>query len=67
VATAAASLARRGLRKEDISIAGDELVSARANLAALDVRLRKAELIAPASGVVEVVGLRPGTQRAARS
>jgi HlyD family secretion protein len=59
-AEAAASLARKGSRTEDISIARDELASAQANRDALDVRMREAELAAPANGVIEVVGLRPG-------
>ena len=59
-AEAAALLARNGSRNEDISIARNQLASAEANLAAFDVKLREAELTAPANGVIEVVGVRPG-------
>jgi len=59
-AEAAAELARRGFRKEDIEAARGRLSAAKGRVAELDARLREAELAAPADAVVEVVSVRPG-------
>lgn len=54
-AEAAAVLARKGFRGEDIDAARGRLKEAQGKLAELDARLREAELTAPADAVVEVV------------
>jgi len=59
-AEAAAELARKGFRKEDIESARGRLAEAQGRVAELDARLREAELKAPADAVVEVVSVRPG-------
>ncbi|MBS1803780.1 MAG: efflux RND transporter periplasmic adaptor subunit [Acidobacteria bacterium] len=59
-AEAAAVLARKGFRKEDIAAARGRLAAAQGRVAELDARLREAELTAPADSVVEVVSVRPG-------
>ncbi len=59
-AQAAAVLSRKGFRKEDIEAAHGRLAEAQGKLAELDVRLKEAELLAPADATVEVVGVRPG-------
>jgi len=59
-AQAAAVLSRKGFRKEDIEAAHGRLVEAQGKLAELDVRLKEAELLAPAGATVEVVSVRPG-------
>ncbi|WP_109485948.1 HlyD family secretion protein [Occallatibacter savannae] len=59
-ADAAAQLARRGFRKEDVDAARGRLAEAQGRVAELDARLREAELSAPADAVVEVVSVRPG-------
>jgi multidrug resistance efflux pump len=59
-AEAAAVLARRGFRKEDIEAARGRLAEAQGRVAELDARLREAELTAPADAVVETVSVRPG-------
>jgi len=59
-AEAAAELARRGFRKEDVEAARGRLAAAKGRVAELDARLREAELAAPADAVVEVVSVRPG-------
>jgi len=59
-ARAAAVLAKEGSREEDIEIATHQLAAARSQVDDLDVNLREAELTAPADGVIEVVGTRPG-------
>jgi multidrug resistance efflux pump len=59
-AEAAAVLARKGFRREDIEAARGKLAEAQGHVAELDARLREAELTAPADAVVEVVSVRPG-------
>ena len=59
-AQAAAELMRRGYRKEDIDAARGRLTQAAARVNELEVRLKEAELEAPADGVVQVVSVRPG-------
>jgi HlyD family secretion protein len=59
-ADAAAVLARKGFRREDIEAARGRLEEAQGHVAELDARLREAELTAPADAVVEVVSVRPG-------
>jgi len=59
-AEAAAMLARKGFRKEDIESSRGRLAEAQGVVAELDARLREAELTAPADAVVEVVSVRPG-------
>jgi HlyD family secretion protein len=59
-AEAAAQLSRKGFRSEDIDAAREQLTAAAAKVADLDVSLSEAELTAPADGVIEVVGIRPG-------
>ena len=59
-AQATADLTRRGYRKEDIDAARGRLTQAAARVNELEVRLKEAELEAPADGVVQVVSLRPG-------
>ncbi len=59
-AQAGAELMRRGYRKEDIEAARGQLAAAVAHGKELDARLKEAELIAPADGVVQVVSVRPG-------
>lgn len=59
-AEAAALLAHKGFRREDIQAAQGRLAEARGKVAELDARLREAELIAPSDAVVEVVSVRPG-------
>jgi HlyD family secretion protein len=59
-AEAAAILARKGFRREDIDAARGRLAEAQGHVAELDARLREAELIAPADAVVETVSVRPG-------
>ncbi len=59
-AEAAAALSKAGSRQEDIDAARSALAGAQAHLADLEVSLREAELSAPATGVVEVVSVRPG-------
>ena len=57
---AAAVLARKGFRKEDIEAARGRLAEAQGRVAELDARLREAGLAAPVDAVVEVVSVRPG-------
>lgn len=59
-AQASAVLAKKGSREEDIDIAKHQLAAAKAQVDDLVVSLREAELTAPADGVIEVVGTRPG-------
>jgi multidrug resistance efflux pump len=59
-AEAAAILARKGFRKEDIEGARGRLAEVRGRVAELDARLREAELTASADSVVEVVSVRSG-------
>ena len=59
-AHAAAVLARKGFRPEDIEAARGRLAEAQGHVAELDARLREAELKAPADAVIEVVSVRPG-------
>ena len=59
-AEAAAVLARKGFRREDIEAARGRVGEAQGRVAELDARLREAELKAPADAVVEVVSVRPG-------
>ena len=59
-AEAAAALMQRGYRKEDVEAGRAVLAAAIAHRDELDVRLKEAELQAPATGVVEVVSVRPG-------
>jgi multidrug resistance efflux pump len=59
-AQAAAELMRRGYRKEDIDASRGRLAAATARVNELDVRLKEAELEAPADGAVQVVSVRPG-------
>lgn len=59
-AEAAAVLARRGFRREDIASARGRLAEAQGHVAELDARLREAELVAPADAVTETVSIRPG-------
>ena len=59
-AQAAAVLARKGFRKEDIEAARGRLAEAQGKLDELEVRLKEAELLAPADSTVEVVSVRPG-------
>lgn len=59
-AEAAAVLARKGFRREDIESARGRLAEAGGHVAELDARLREAELTAPADAVVETVSIRPG-------
>jgi HlyD family secretion protein len=59
-AEAAAVLARKGFRKEDIEAARGRMAEAQGRLAELDARLREAVLTAPADSVIEVVSVRPG-------
>lgn len=59
-AEAAAILARKGFRKEDIASARGRLTAAQGHVAELDARLREGELTAPADALVEVVSIRPG-------
>lgn len=59
-AKAAAVLSRKGFRKEDIEAAHGRLAEAQGKVAELDVRLKEAELLAPADATVEVVSVRPG-------
>jgi multidrug resistance efflux pump len=60
-AQAAAVLARKGYRREDIAAARGRLAEAQGRVAELEARLREAQLTAPADGVIEVVSVRPGT------
>jgi multidrug resistance efflux pump len=59
-AQAAAVLSRKGFRQEEIEAARGRLAEAQGKLAELDVRLKEAELLAPADATVEVVSVRPG-------
>jgi multidrug resistance efflux pump len=59
-AEAAAILAHKGFRKEDIESARGRLAEMQGSVAELDARLREAELTAPSDAVVEVVSVRPG-------
>jgi len=59
-AQAAAVLSRKGFRKEEIEAAHGRLAEAQGKLAELDVRLKEAELLAPADATIEVVSIRPG-------
>ena len=59
-AQAAAELARKGFRKEDIEAAHGRLAESQGKVAELDVRLKEAELRASADATVEVVSVRPG-------
>jgi HlyD family secretion protein len=59
-AQAAAELMRRGYRKEDVAAARGRLAQAVARVNELEVRLKEAELDAPADGVVQVVSVRSG-------
>lgn len=59
-AQAAAALARKGARPEDIAAARARLAEAEGHVNELDVRLKEAELRAPADAVVEVLSVRPG-------
>ena len=59
-ADAAAVLARKGFRREDVDAARGRVAEAQGRVAELDARLREAELKAPADAVIEVVSLRPG-------
>jgi multidrug resistance efflux pump len=59
-AEAAAILARKGFRKEDIESSRGRLAEAQGVVAELDARLREAALTAPSDAVVEVVSVRPG-------
>ena len=59
-AEAAAVMSRKGFRKEDIEAAHGRLVEAEGKVDELDVRLKEAELHAPADATVEVVSVRPG-------
>lgn len=59
-AEAAADLARKGFRREDVEAARGRLAAAQGRVAELDARLREAELIAPTDAVVETVSIRPG-------
>ena len=59
-AQAAADLMRRGYRKEDVDVARGKVADATAHGNELDVRLKEAELAAPADGVVQVVSVRAG-------
>ena len=59
-AQAAAALMQKGYRKEDVDAARAVLAAAVAHRDELDVRLKEANLQAPANGVVEVVSIRPG-------
>lgn len=59
-AKAAAVLARKGFRREDIAAARGKVSEAQGRVAELDARLREAELKAPADAIVEVVSVRPG-------
>jgi multidrug resistance efflux pump len=59
-AQAAADLARKGFRKEDIDSARAQLALAQAHVAQIDVALKEAELTAPADSIVETVSVRPG-------
>ncbi len=59
-AQAAAVLAKKGFRKEDIDAARGRVQEAQGRVAELDARLREAELRAPADAVIEVLSVRPG-------
>lgn len=59
-AKAAAELARRGFRREDVQAAQGRLEQAKGHVAELQARLREAELLAPADGLVETVSIRSG-------
>jgi len=59
-AEAAALLARKGFRREDIEAARGRMAEAQGRVAELDARLREAELVAPSDAVIEVVSVRPG-------
>ena len=59
-AQAAAVLSRKGFRKEDIEAAHGRLTEVKGHVDELDVRLKEAELLAPADATVEVVSIRPG-------
>jgi len=59
-AQAAASLARKGSRSEDIAAARGILAAAQAHVADLNVSLAEAELTAQADAIVETVSVRPG-------
>jgi len=59
-AEAAAVLARKGARSEDIAAARAQLASVQGKNAQIDVALKEALLTAPADGVVETVSVRPG-------
>jgi len=56
----AAKLMHQGFRKQDIDAGKGRLVQAQAHVAELDARLKEANLLAPADGVVETVSVRPG-------
>ena len=59
-AQAVAQMMVRGYRKEDIATARGQLKQAAARVAELDARLREAELLAPADGLIETVSVRTG-------
>ena len=59
-AQAAAALMQRGYRKEDVAAGRAVLAAAVAHREELDTRLKEAELQAPATGLIEVVSVRPG-------
>ena len=59
-AQAAAILARKGSRAEDIAAARNALAAAQAHVADLDASLAEAQLTAQTDGIVETVSLRPG-------
>jgi multidrug resistance efflux pump len=56
----AATLMHRGSRIQDIDAGHGRLVQAQAHVQELDARLKEANLIAPAGGIVETVSIRPG-------
>ena len=56
----AAKLMHQGFRKQDIDAGKGRLAQAQAHVAELDARLKEADLLAPADGVVETVSVRPG-------
>lgn len=59
-AQAAAVLARKGARREDIDAARGKLAEAQGKVDELDARLKECVLTAPANSIVEVVSIRPG-------
>jgi len=59
-AQAADELMHQGFRRQDVDAGKGRLAQAQAHVAELDARIKEANLLAPADGVIETVSVRPG-------